>query len=153
MKSPLEHLKSLLPKAHMVMGQAHLTARDFAKSVVTHWNRRVVRIDQELGIKFRAIAKLAGKDDYTLKFRYVVDHTEIEDLELVLFTTYDEDMGNWYARKVRVVSKDQEYKYTARDERAMLGFEVSRSSGSTESARSSLVQNRIVAHRRTSSRT
>lgn len=124
MKSPLEHLMSLLPKAHIVMGQAHLTARDFAKSVVAHWNRRVVRLDPELSIKFRAIAKLAASDDHTLKFTYVIDHTEIEDLELVLFTTYDADMESWYARRIRVVSKTKEYHYTARDERVLLSFDV-----------------------------
>lgn len=123
MKTPLEMLKSVFGRSYLVSAQAHLSARDFAKSALTNWRRRIVRLDPELSIKLRAIAKLAGKEDYLLKLTYIHENEEVPDLELVLYTAYDPDMGVWFARRVRAVSKEHEYRNTARDEQLMLGFD------------------------------
>jgi hypothetical protein len=120
---PLEYLKSLIPRSKLVVAQVAPTTQDFANKLKTSWNRAEVDIGNDLRLKWRAIARLAATGDYTLKFTYITDHQEVEDLEFVLFVSYDQDMGSLYARKIRAVSKSKEYKNTAPDEREIICFE------------------------------
>jgi hypothetical protein len=116
-------LDILRQELNLVSAQVPLTTETFARKFKTDWHHRIVIIGDGLKIRFRALAKLVGKTDYLLKFRYIADNEEVPDLDYVLYTFYDPDMGMYCARKVRVVSKDEEYRNTARDESLVLGFD------------------------------
>ena len=116
-------LDILRHELNLVTAQVPLTTETFARKFKSDWHHRVVSIGDGLKIRFCALSKLVGKTDYMLKFRYIVDNEEVPDLDYVLYTFYDPDMGMYCARKVRVVSKDEEYRNTARDESLVLGFD------------------------------
>ena len=116
-------LKNLLLNAHVVEAHVPLTAEVFARKIKERWNRRTVPIGDDLALKFRAIAKIAGRPDYVLKFTFVHEAAEVPDLEYCLSTTYDTDMGVYCAYKIRSVSKAHEYKSTSRDDQFIISFD------------------------------
>lgn len=116
-------LDILRHELNLVTAQVPLTTETFARKFKSDWHHRIVNIGDGLKIRFRALSKLVGKTDYTLKFRYIADNEEVPDLEYVLYTFYDPDMGMYCARKVRAVANEEEYRNTARDESLVLGFD------------------------------
>jgi hypothetical protein len=124
MISSLQLLKYVLPGSKLIIAQAPPTTQDFARYLKTHWGyRQEADIGNGLKLRFRTIGKLVATGDYTLKFVYVTENVEVPDLEFVLYVSYDQDMGTLYARKLRAISKEKEYRNTAPDEREVICFE------------------------------
>lgn len=118
-------MKTALSIVRQVLAQVAPTTQDFARYLKDHWRQQTVDIGHGLKLKFRAIARLAATGDYACKFTFIADAAEVPDLELVFFVSYDQDMGTLYARKIRAVSKEKEYRNTAPDEREVICFEPS----------------------------
>ena len=116
-------MQTALDIIKQVVAQAPPTTQDFAQYLKANWRGQTVDIGHGLKLKFRAIARLAATGDYALKFTFIAEANEVPDLELVLFVSYDSDMGALYARKIRAVSKTKEYRNTAPDERELICFE------------------------------
>lgn len=84
-------------------------------------NKHPIDIGNGTSIQFRTNAKSKTyPGTYLLKYAVLHNHEEVPDLELVLYTMTDDIVGSFQARKIRMVAKSQEYKYTAKDEVAFL---------------------------------
>lgn len=84
-------------------------------------NKNPIDIGNGTQIRFRTNAKSKKyPGTYLLKYAVIHNHEEIPDLELVLYTMTDDIVGSFQARRIRMVAKSQEYKYTAKDEVAFL---------------------------------
>lgn len=103
--------------------QHQATIREYVAKIKTGWHGRTVQIGEGLGLKFRVIANSKTSSSVFVKFSYIKKHAEIPDLDFVLQTMVDPDIGiGIYAKKVRAVSSEKEYKHTARDEQVMLSM-------------------------------
>jgi hypothetical protein len=97
--------------------------REYTAKLKTQWRGRVVELGDSLSLKFRAVANSKSSESIFAKFTYLHEHQELEGLEFVMLLTVDRDIGlGIYAKKVRAVKGDAEYKHTAKDTQIMLSM-------------------------------
>lgn len=99
----------------------HSPIRAYVDELRKPVNKKPIDIGNGIQIRFRTNAKSKKyPGTYLLKYAVLHSHEEIPDLELVLYTMTDDIVGSFQARRIRMVAKSQEYKYTAKDEVAFL---------------------------------
>lgn len=124
--TPLQRLIANIPGFEVLAARPANTddthpVREYINALKTGLTRKEITVAPGVTMHFRTVAQLKAKPgEYTLKFTFQHNHDEIPDLELVLYAGIDDMIGLFQARKIRMVSKEQSYKHTAKDEAAVL---------------------------------